>query len=605
MRSGRGFRWTQGRPTTTFNFFRRKLISSVLALSVFIFSVFPAIAADSEKKWTLAAEKFTLTQKNDSVSLDYINSTLPALILEQLAENLQRVPRGREKLDRSLYELQKSRIDLFLQLSKEVKTRDSILLNDYSSKKLKMKLKESERKIAEIQKKIDANLLDVRKENDKYALQIEQDENRRRRIDEGLVVDEHKEKSKFAELFKEFAKKSSDVPVIENVVLYQNDFNKFFDAGAEKREAGYASYPFEKACVDAKINGLLTGTVTVYGSYVSCAVSLYQYPGGRLIGSAMDVGSIENLRNLAVSIALQITPRIADSMPVELNISVEPEAALKKLAVTIDGVVYRNISRPIIVQTGVHSVTFASDGFDTISTDFGFYGSRKFKVDVEMRETKIGDVKIRLAKPYSGDIFGNGIFAGSVTPENPFGTIKVDGRNVLGHFMDSGGTSADFLIPAKLLKDGEFLSVNAKPFDRSDYIEKRRRWMYASYSALIVSLVPTFYIYGNSFAKSQAYNNNVDISYEDARNWQTASNVMLGVSATAGAFFVYELIRYLVAAENVLPKAARPLSRKEKQSLMREQLENQKKSEPLPVSEENPEDDARQMQDETEKKSEN
>ena len=60
-----------------------------------------------------------------------------------------------------------------------------------------------------------------------------------------------------------------------------------------------------------------------------------------------------------------------------------------------------------------------------------------------------------------------------------------------------------------------------------------------------------------------------------------------------------------MAAENVLPKAARPLSRKEKQSLMREQLENQKKSELLNVSEENPEDDARQMQDETEKKSEN
>ena len=147
--------------------------------------------------------------------------------------------------------------------------------------------------------------------------------------------------------------------------------------------------------------------------------------------------------------------------------------------------------------------------------------------------------------------------------------------------------------------------MNAKPFDRSDYIEKRRRWMYASYSALIVSLVPTFYIYGNSYAKSQAYNNNVDISYEDARNWQTASNVMIGVSATAGAFFVYELIRYLVAAENVLPKAARPLSRKEKQSLMREQLENQKKSELLNVSEENPEDDAGQMRGETENKSEN
>ena len=140
---------------------------------IFVFSTFPLLAADSEKKWTLAAEKFTLTQKNSSAAVESINSTLPALILEQLAENLKRIPRGREKLDRSLYELQKSRIDLFLQLSKEVKTRDSVLLNNYSPKKLKMKLNESEKKIQAIQKKIDENLIEVKKQNEKYALQIE------------------------------------------------------------------------------------------------------------------------------------------------------------------------------------------------------------------------------------------------------------------------------------------------------------------------------------------------------------------------------------------------------------------------------------------------
>lgn len=572
MRSGRGFRWIQGLPTTTFNLFCRKLVFSCFVLLALAFSV---QAAETEKKWVLAAEKFTLSQKNSSASFESINSTLPSLILEQLSENLERAPRGREKLDRSLYELQKTRLDLFLQLSKEVKARDSILLNDYSPRKLKMKLKESEKKISEIQKKIDENLLAVKNENEKYAFQIEEDEERKKRIEEGLVVEEKQEKNKFAELFREMAKNSSDGPVIENVSLYQNDFTKFFDAGEEKRSQGYSSYAFEKACVDAKINGLLTGTVTVYGSYVSCAVSLYQYPGGRLIGSAVDVGSVENLRLLAVALALQITPRIADSMPVFLDISVSPEDALKKLSVTIDGIVYRSISRPIIVQSGVHTVVFASEGFDTVSSTYGFSGSRNFKIDVEMKETKNGEVKIRLQKPYSGDIFGNGIFGGSVSPENPFGTVKVNNRNVLGHFVDSGGSTADFLIPAKLLKDGDFLSVNAKPFDRSDYIEKRRRWMYASYSALIVSLVPTFYVYGNSFAKSQAYNSNFDISYNEAKSWQTASNVMIGVSATAGAFFVYELIRYLVAAENVLPKAAKPLSKKEKQILL-QQIENEK-----------------------------
>ncbi len=50
---------------------------------------------------------------------------------------------------------------------------------------------------------------------------------------------------------------------------------------------------------------------------------------------------------------------------------------------------------------------------------------------------------------------------------------------------------------------------------------------------------------------------------------------MIGVSATAGAFFVYELIRYLVAAENVLPKSAKTLSKKEKQVIL-QQIEDEK-----------------------------
>ena len=91
--------------------------------------------------------------------------------------------------------------------------------------------------------------MNVKKENEKYAFQIEADELRKKQIDEGQVVDEQKGKNKFAELFKEMAKNSSDAPVIENVVLYQNDFNKFFDAGEEKRSQGYSSYAFEKACL--------------------------------------------------------------------------------------------------------------------------------------------------------------------------------------------------------------------------------------------------------------------------------------------------------------------------------------------------------------------
>lgn len=117
------------------------------------------------------------------------------------------------------------------------------------------------------------------------------------------------------------------------------------------------------------------------------------------------------------------------------------------------------------------------------------------------------------------------------------------------------------------MQEDAYLSINVKPFDRSKYIEKRRRWMYTSYSVLIVSLIPTFYCYGNSFATSKSYNINANnnlsgysISLSDAQNWQTASNVCIGISCACGAWFVYELVRYLQSANTVLPAKAKPLS---------------------------------------------
>ena len=68
-------------------------------------------------------------------------------------------------------------------------------------------------------------------------------------------------------------------------------------------------------------------------------------------------------------------------------------------------------------------------------------------------------------------------------------------------------------------------------------------------------------------ATSKSYNINANnnlsgysISLSDAQNWQTASNVCIGISCACGAWFVYELVRYLQSANTVLPAKAKPLS---------------------------------------------
>ena len=47
------------------------------------------------------------------------------------------------------------------------------------------------------------------------------------------------------------------------------------------------------------------------------------------------------------------------------------------------------------------------------------------------------------------------------------------------------------------------------------------------------------------------------ISYDDLKEWQTKLYVSLGISAALGAWTVFELVRYLRAADQVLPADAK------------------------------------------------
>ena len=568
----------QVKTTKICNFLKKiSIFSALLACSAAAFCA-------SDKKWTLAAEQFEFTQNtnNSKAAVSYAK-TMPSLILEQMAENLTRIPRAREQLDRALYDLQKERLSLFLQLSKEVKTRDSLLLADYSARKLKAKLKESDVKIRDIEKKIDENLQSALKETSRREKRMQQDEMRIAHLEQGEIVDDRREEGNgFSRFFKGLGGRQDEDFVLEDVVLYKNDFNQLFDAGEEQRKSGYDSYYFGKACVDAGIQGLITGKITVYGNYISISTELYQYPGGRRIASVSDVGITDDLRTLVTSIAAQLTPKIADSMPVELFIEVFPPEAAENIVLSVNDVVYSDGTEKITLPSGVHTITFSSKGYITESTSYSFTGNRRFKITVEMQPDNPGELFLAMKKPFSGDLFANGLFSASLSPSGRFASIHINNQQILGHFVSENGEPCDFLIRSKYLSDGNFLLLDAKPFDRSSYIEKRRIWMYRSYSLLIVSLLPTFYCYGNSFAASSAYNDGYGVSYDEAKKWETARNVTAGISIGCGVLFVVELVRYLRAANSVLPAEAKKMSTKELTKIRaREQIERVKQQELL------------------------
>ncbi len=538
-----------------FNYLLKRLIFSFLFLAS---GIFRGYAADSSN-WVIAAEEFSFTQKNIKDSRDLQAAKLiPQLLLEQLAQNMTRTPRAQEQLDRKLYELRKSRLDLFLKLSKEMQSRDALILKDYSQGILNSKLKESQKKIKAIEDQIHDNLNSAQALIKEYEPKLELEKNRKEQIERGEVVNE-KEKGGVVDFFKEFIPGKRETVTFEDVTLYQNDYTNLFSPGEDKKKDGYDSYLFEKACVDSKINGLITGKITKYSSYVSVSVTMLQFPGAKVIANAIEVGSIEELKTIAISLANQLTPKIADSMPVDLFFKVGPSEAVKNTIITVDDVVYRGVPEKLIVHSGVHTIQISSPGYTSLNTVYSFKGFRSFEISVELNQESPGQANLYLKNPIEGSIFTNGVFASKVSPVQRKSCISINNQNILGHFVGENGFASDFFIKSKYLTDEINLIVKANPFDRSSYIDKRRKIMYASYSGLIISLMPTFFVYGNYVAAANAYNSDSGaISYEAASGWETANYITTGVSVACGAFFIYELVRYLMAANTVLPQEVKP-----------------------------------------------
>lgn len=524
-----------------------------------LIAIAPAADRSARPDWVIGAEKFTFANKKDvSPSDDAASRTVPSLILEQLAENLERVPTAEERLDRSEYALSKSRTDLFLQLSREVQVRDSLLLGNHTEKQLAAKVREAEKKIAELKIKIEENLIEEERQREKAAPDMEREKRRKENIEAGAVVEEKRpdaERSDRERFINLFRRDEDEAPASERVSLYKDDFSVLFDAGEAAKKTGYESRSFENAVVAAKINALLTGTMTSYGGYVSVSVSLIVYPGAKVIGTVTDVGSLSDIRSLAVRIARRLTPEITNGMPVELLFTVSPPEAAEHITISVDDIVYREIPDRLVVQAGVHSVLFSAPGFKQAGTSYAFRGARTFAISAGLVPDNPSALFIRLKKPIVGTLFANGAEAGKTDEENLPLKLTINNEPVLGQFITEDGSAAPFYIAYRMLKENASLAFRAEPFDRSKYIDRRRRRLYTSYSVLITSLLATFYTYGNFYAQNAAYAKGyIDIG--NVKGWQTASQACVGVSVGCGAWFIYELVRYFIAADKVLPARA-------------------------------------------------
>ena len=528
-----------------------KKLRAVVLVFTFLWGSFSPLFGE-DGKWVIAAQKFIYArgQTKNAVTSN-IEETIPINILEKVSRSLERNIMPNERFERENYKLRTERQSLYLQLSSEYKKRDSLVLNNYSDMRMKSELKAEEKKIKQIQEKLEKNIAEQKEKNEKAEAQMH--------LAAGEVDDDDNVELNEAELVKNLIKnifeQSEDLITEENIALYKDSVESLFKTTVKVKETDYTEPLFEKEVVSSGINGLITGQITSYGDFISVAVDLYNYPGAKKIGSVMEVGEIKELDLITSEISRQILPMIVNTLPVKFVFSIEPEEAKEKLSIYVDDVLQKMENDTVSLDSGSHRIQFVSEGYKSAGVTYFFEGNKKYNIEVKFERPVIGHIQLQLKNELPGNIYANAEPALKFDDRNS--QISINGNTILGEFITEDNETAFFYIPKKQTFDGSAVTLNPKPRDRTEYVNTRRKWMYGAYTVFMISLIPTFYTFGNFQINKDLYSKH-QIDFETAKRWQTASNISSTISICCGVFWGIELIRYLVAANSVLPQNVKP-----------------------------------------------
>lgn len=497
--------------------FIRRRFSVIL---IFLISASFSFADEVKDKWTIGAAEFTYTQ--DLERNDYekaVLKVLPELILEQLYGTDLRLVSDQEMLDRKLDVLLKERLSLFLELSKELKTKNALVIKDISEYQFNKQNAVQDKKIKDIQKKIDENL-------DQQTEVIE---------DYKADRDDFAPKNHFSEEF----------------VFYQDDSKKLFKLSENVSEKNFISYEGQTEVNNAKINALITGSVITYGDYAAVSVEMFMYPGARSCGVITEVGLLSQPDTIAKNIAYRLAPVIENSLPCEIQIKIFPEELASKTKLTIDSTVYNNIPDKMIIATGVHRMTFDCPGYRKETFSYGFGYEKKYQIEVNLIEEELLDTAVVMKNFIAGNIFYNGLQA-----EDNKLAVKINNMGVLGYMNTFNDNTIFFKIPKTRIADDKTVQLNIKDYDVGDYIEKRRKMLYISYSALVCSLPFLFYSYSNYTNYYKSYSLGQYSDSNEIQKYQMMSYIGIGLAVGCGIWFAFDLVMYLISANKALPVEA-------------------------------------------------
>lgn len=536
---------------------------NILLILIFCFA---GNVLTAEDKWVNAFEKFHIKKAEDSLAKT-LSEQIPLQIAENFSSSQMRTILPRESADRKKRTLKDERISLYLQLDSAIKKRDSLVLQNLSEQKLSSKILEEEKNIQSIKNKLEENI----------KLQNEADLEAEKQIQSVSNKKELTELEKYAALFKGLFTSENQDLAVEKVTLYGNGSGSdsiFYKTETELLPADYKSHAFEKKMYQAKINGLVTGSISIIGDYVAVTCELYVYPGARSVCAVTEIGRVSDTGFIAQTIASSLVPEISSSLPVNLKINVEPAEVLAEqtFSFSVDDIVYKSadVKKKMTVDSGVHSLRFECHGYRTAVTSFFFEGNEVYEINVSLKKAEENIVHVVVPDLLKGQIYANGEFKGQVDGEGEPASITINDNEILGFFISEDSAPGFYFIPEKLVIGTGAVSLNPNVLNKSDYIDTRRKWMYTAYSTFLISFLVSVVTYSNFDSAYNAFMDGGKTSYDLAKEAQTWNRVFLtsaGVTVLTGGFWGYELVRYLKAADSVLPvtgKTYKPKKNKNK-----------------------------------------
>lgn len=553
----------------------------LVIILITVTGVFPVYADGKEPaEWTLAAMPLAVIKSDPETdaTLTSLANYLPQLILDRLNNSYFRQIATEETINRQLYALRNERKKYFSEIKSAVLTRDAVFLKSNSQKEFEESVAKEDKKIADIYQKITENLLKSSKIlEEKMDVGFSKDESAfssstiaTSKVNIGKEIEKQTSSDESTNEFTNFFRSILNVPVAttdssvtEFISLYKNSNSELFKVDSKLASTPLSDLTYQKAVINAGIEGLISGSITSLSDYVFVTIDLSIFPGAQKVCSISNVASFDDVQVLVDELSLELLPYILNSNPIKLSVNVtlndvrdEETQNLSKSflpVIRVDDFVISGKHADVSIRSGVHTVLVEANGYKSESITMNFSEHTAFNIDVTLQKSQ--SIDITFTTPQENGNIGTVYLAGIPRGQTSV-VVSVDGGNILGEYVTADGFSSFFLLPEVKSIQSPTFEVNPNDVDTSVYIEKSRKRMYTSYGLLLMSLPVAFFSYGTYINKNNIWAVGLT-ELTEVEQWQKISNVSIGVSVGLGVNMLVQLGRYLYATRKVLPETVK------------------------------------------------